>query len=68
MESTSGHAADIIRAVRMWPHGNDNEFCEVEIWGGANEFRERSQGWREALHDAGDRSISESFKLLEMRN
>ena len=42
VEGINGRAADVVRAVSMWPHRNDNEFCEVEVGGCADEFRERS--------------------------
>ena len=31
VEGINGHAADIVRAIGMWPDGDDDEFSEVEV-------------------------------------
>ena len=64
VKSTSGHAADVVRALGVWPHRDDNEFCEIEVWRCANEFRGGPEWRRDVFHDARDVGVGDDLKLL----
>ena len=68
VKGVDGHASDVVSTIGMWPDGDDDEFSEVEVGRCADKFRDGPQRWGKVFHDAGDRSIGESFKFLVVGN
>ena len=68
MEEVNGHVLDVVRAIRLLPNRDNDDFSEVKVGGCADEFWDGPQRWGEVFHDAGDRCIGKSLKFLVMGN
>ena len=45
MDCINGHVADVVRAIRVWPDGNDDKFGKVKVGRCADKFRDGPQRW-----------------------
>ena len=68
MEEVNGHVLDVVRAIRLLPNRDDDEFSEVKVGGCADEFWDGPQRWGEVFHNASDRGMRESLKFLVVRD